>query len=110
MFCLKKASQATKGANVIWALELGENPKTQDVSSVRDLFLIQRIKYRSGSYSFSDLVPPKDEIPGDWNQLIKPQDIRLQLEDFSAWKKYFNFLISFYLAKAEEFAQKQTSI
>ena len=107
VICLKKANQASSGTKIIWALELGKPPDEKDVDIVRDLFSRRKIEDLRGSYSFANLVPSQEDTPGDLNILLNTPHSSSRPNNFKGWKRYFNNLVSFYLSKADEFAQKQ---
>lgn len=110
VFCLKKANQASRVKNVIWAIERGESPQADDVSMVEDLFTEVEVEDLKGSYSFSDLKPPQENIPGDWRILLSSRPKAPKLSDSKKWKKYFNKVSSYYMIKADEFAQREDDL
>jgi len=103
MICLRKASQASRGIRVIWAYELGENPAQEDIDTIKDLFTLNTFEDLKGEYSFSEIAPSVNS-PDRWENLLNPPK---ESSKFTNWKSYFNYLSTYYLKKADEFAKRE---
>jgi len=109
LICLKKANQATRGVKIIWAFEIGKIPNKEDIRAVEDLFRDNKVEDLTGSYSYVDeLIPPKKNLPGDLKELLDMPSISPKLKSPIKWKRYFNFLVSYYLNKADEFDRMES--